>query len=89
MVWGLILLAGVMYLGMLELRFRVDILHDGGVFDQLFVLKGATTLTSSAAQHLHLSELNWEYFVVHATELWVGLSANLKEAVEMGLQLMR
>lgn len=88
-VWGLILLAGVMYLGMLELRFRVDILHDGGFFDQLFLLKGATTLTSSAAQHLHLSDFNWEYCVGHATQLWAGLSATLKEALEAGLQLVR
>ena len=89
MVWGLVLLAGVMYVGMLELRFRVDILHDGGVFDQLFLLKGVSTITSSAVQSFDLPNLSWEYFAVNALQLWAGVSAAAQEVVKEGLQLVR
>jgi len=88
-VWGLVLLAGVMYVGMLELRFRVDILHDGGVFDQLFLLKGVSTITNSAVQNFDLPNLSWEYFAVNAVQLWAGLSAAVQEVVKEGLQLVR
>lgn len=88
---GLVLLAGVMYVGMLELRFRVDILHDGGVFDQLFLLKGVSTIASSAVQHFELPHmsLSWEYFAVNAMDLWVGVSAAAQEFVKEGLQMVR
>ena len=88
-VWGLVLLAGVMYVGMLELRFRVDILHDGGVFDQLFLFKGVSTVTSSATQHFNVPNLNWEYCTVNAMQLWAGLSAAVQGLVQEGLQLVR
>eukprot|EP01032_Pedospumella_encystans_P007662 gene7662-9167_t len=88
-VWGLVLLAGVMYVGMLELRFRVDILHDGGVFDQLFLLKGVSTITSSAVQSFDLPNLSWEYVAVNAQQLWAGLSSAAQEVVKEGMQLVR
>ncbi len=82
-MWGLVLLAGVMYVGMLELRFRVDILHDGGVFDQLFLFKGVSTVTSN------VPNLSWEYCTVNAMQLWAGLNAAVQGMVKEGLQLVR
>mgnify|MGYP005994246677 CR=1 FL=1 len=43
-IWVLLLVVGFLYLGILEQRFGVDILSDGGVYDQLFMLRGPRAL---------------------------------------------
>lgn len=48
-VWALLLLVGLLYLGVLEGRFGVDILRDGGVYEQLFMLRGVTQLGAAAS----------------------------------------
>lgn len=55
-IWALLLLCAFLYLGVLEQRFGVDILADGGVYEQLFMLRGVHTLT--AAAHKQLQQLD-------------------------------
>lgn len=49
-IWVLILLVAFLYLGMLEQRFGVDILADGGVYDQLFMFRGIRALGRAAVE---------------------------------------
>ena len=54
-VWALVLLAGLLYLGVLEGRFGVDILRDGGVYEQLFMLRGLAGLSAAARSNAFLT----------------------------------
>lgn len=54
-VWALVLLSGLLYLGVLEGRFGVDILRDGGVYEQLFMLRGLAGLSAAARDNAYLT----------------------------------
>mmetsp|Transcript_12497 Transcript_12497/g.20919 ORF Transcript_12497/g.20919 Transcript_12497/m.20919 type:complete len:636 (-) Transcript_12497:891-2798(-) len=47
-IWVLVLVIGLLYLGILEQRYGVDILRDGGVSDPSFLLKGVRMLIPTA-----------------------------------------
>ena len=99
------LLGGLLYLGMLELRFGIDIVRDGGVYDQLFLLKGvsaiAHTVTQSIGADLDMSFFSLssvanvditqglQHFAGAAQEVVTGAAASASELFEQGLQLIR
>ena len=55
------LLGGLLYLGMLELRFGIDIVRDGGVYDQLFLLRGVSAIAHTVTQSLG-ADLDLSFF---------------------------
>lgn len=55
-VWALLLLCGLLYLGVLEGRFGVDILRDGGVYEQLFMLRGLAGLSAAVRESSVVSD---------------------------------
>jgi hypothetical protein len=74
-VWALLLLCAFLYLGILEQRFGVDILADGGVYDQLFMLRGVGRLAAAAQDQLAQ---------IGTQEVWRTCEAATRSAVELG-----
>jgi protein required for attachment to host cells len=82
-IWALLILAALLYLGMLEQRFGVDILRDGGAYDQLFLLRGPRTLAAALAQ-----SLSAQLAAVDTDEILRQLQALTATALEQGTALV-
>jgi len=102
-IWGLVLLGGLLYLGMLELRFGIDIVRDGGVYEQLFLLKGVSAIADTVTQsigldlasiaNVDLSLQGLQHLAGAAQEVVqeavTGAAASAGELFEQGLQFIR
>jgi hypothetical protein len=82
-VWALLILAALLYLGMLEQRFGVDILRDGGAYDQLFLLRGPRAFAVAFAQSVSAQLAD-----VDAAEILRQLQGLSAAALTQGTALM-